>query len=195
VIQGSQASVPDHAVVLATDRLLLRAFQPEDAEELYAAVVESKTELGQWLSWCHADYSIHDTIEFLRLRGEAFREGEHSFALFEQSGQRLIGAAGINQLDPVTLRANLGYWLRTTATGHGYATEATRLIARFAFETLNLERIEIVAATGNLASQRVATAAGATREGIARARLRVHGVQHDAVVYSLIRSDLLDNKL
>ena len=68
---------------------------------------------------------------------------------------------------------------------------ATLLVARWAFESVGLERIEIVAATGNHASQSVAERVGATREGIARKRLNVHGVQHDAVVFSLIRGDLL----
>jgi RimJ/RimL family protein N-acetyltransferase len=65
------------------------------------------------------------------------------------------------------------------------------MVARWAFQSLELERIEIVAARGNVRSQRVAERAGATREGIARKRLRVHTVQHDAVVFSLVRADLL----
>jgi RimJ/RimL family protein N-acetyltransferase len=64
-------------------------------------------------------------------------------------------------------------------------------LAKFGFEELQLERIEIVAAVGNKASERVAEKAGAVREGIARRRLRVHGVQHDAICFSLIPEDLV----
>ncbi len=69
------------------------------------------------------------------------------------------------------------------------ATRAVRLLARFGFEELGLGRIEIVAAVGNKASQRVAEKAGAHREGVLRRRLCLHDEYHDAVMYSLIPDD------
>jgi ribosomal-protein-serine acetyltransferase len=180
----------DHEVQLGDEHLLLRAFKPGDAEAIYEAVCESKAELARWLPWCHADYSIADTQEFLNQRSEAFaKQGEHAFAIIERHGNRFVGATGINQIDRGTCRANLGYWLRTSATGRGYATRCTRLVAQWAFKELGLQRIEIVAAVGNVASQRVATRAGATREGIARNRLRHGQKQLDAVVFSLVPAD------
>ncbi len=191
MIQANTMPARDHEVELGDDRLLLRAFRSDDAEAVHAAVRESMNELSKWLSWCHPDYAIADTRQFLDGRGEAFRtDGEYSFAIIERASGRFVGAIGINQIDKAAQRANLGYWLRTSASGRGYATEATKLLARWAFESQNLERIEIVAAVGNLASQRVAERVGATREAIARNRLRVHGVQHDAVVFSLIPADI-----
>ena len=158
--------------------------------KVYALLRESMKELTQWLSWCHADYAIADTRQFLDGRAETFqKDSEYSFAIIERANDRFVGAAGINQIEKAALRANLGYWLRTSASGRGYATQATKLVARWAFEALGLERIEIVAAAGNVTSQRVAERVGATRETIARNRLRVHGVQHDAVVFSLIPAD------
>lgn len=189
--QAVDTDVADHAITLSDERLLLRAFRAEDDEVIYQAVRESMAELGQWLSWCHGAYSIEDTRQFLAGRGDAFRdEGEHGFAIFERANGRFVGATGINQLDSAALRANLGYWLRTSATGQGFASRATKIVARWALGSFGLERVEIVAAVGNCASQRVAERVGATRETVARKRLRVHGVQHDAVVYSLTREDV-----
>ena len=190
MIRAKAIPATDHDVELGNETLLLRAFRSDDAEAIHAAVRESMRELGQWLSWCHADYTIADTRQFLDGRAEAFQKDcEYSFAIIERASGRLVGATGINQLEKAALRANLGYWLRTSANGLGYATQATKLVARWALESLGLERIEIVAATGNVASQRVAQRVGATREAVARNRLRVHGVQHDAVVFSLIPAD------
>jgi RimJ/RimL family protein N-acetyltransferase len=189
-VTKSEQMATDHEVELASTSLVLRPFRLDDAEAIHDAVRESMAELGQWLSWCHPQYTIHDTIQFLSSRAEAFRkDGEVGFAVLERSSGRLVGGCGINQIDQAALRANLGYWLRTSATKRGYAVEAARLVARWALLTLGLERIEIVAATGNHASQRVAANLGALREAVARKRLRVHGVQHDAVVFSLIRAD------
>lgn len=181
----------DHDVQLTSDRLLLRAFHPDDVDVIYEAVRESLPELARWLPWCHPEYGRSETQEFLNQRGTAFRElGEHAFAIVDRETGRFLGATGVNQIDRHARRANLGYWLRTDATGNGYATEAALMVARWAFKELQLERIEIVAAIGNVASQRVAIRAGAVREGIARKRLRKGDLQHDAVVFSLIRSDL-----
>jgi RimJ/RimL family protein N-acetyltransferase len=71
--------------------------------------------------------------------------------------------------------ANLGYWVRTSETGRGIASKATRLVAQFGFAELGLQRIEILAAVGNVASQRVAEKAGAVRECVARKRLLING--------------------
>jgi ribosomal-protein-serine acetyltransferase len=175
--------------------ILLRPYRAPDALALYQAVDESRSELGQWLSWVHPDYTLQDSVQFLDTRNAALaNEEEYGFAIFERGSGRLVGGCGINQIEKAALRANLGYWMRSSATRRGYATQAVRLLARWAFEKLSLERIEIVAALGNLASQRVATKAGATREGVARRRLRVHGVQHDAVVFSLIPDDLVGER-
>jgi RimJ/RimL family protein N-acetyltransferase len=177
---------------LSNETLLLRPFLLDDAPNLHEAVRESMAELGLWLSWCHPDYSIQDSLEFLSGRGEAHaKDGDYGFAIIERSCGRFLGGCGINQLDEAALRANLGYWVRSSATKRGVAAGAARLVARWAFETLALQRIEIVAAVGNRASQRVAAKLGATRECVARHRLRVHGMPHDAVVFSLIRSDVL----
>jgi RimJ/RimL family protein N-acetyltransferase len=86
--------------------------------------------------------------------------------------------------------ANLGYWVRTSATGHGVATTATRLAARFGFEELGMQRIEIVAALDNIPSQRVAEKSGAKREGVLRRRLLIRGESLDAVLFSLVPEDL-----
>ncbi|MBI3837689.1 MAG: GNAT family N-acetyltransferase [Planctomycetia bacterium] len=183
----------DHQIELSNATLLLRPFSLDDAAALHEAVRESMSELGRWLSWCHPGYSIEDSLQFLGSRGEAHgKEGEYGFAIIDRSSGQFLGGCGINQVDQASLRANLGYWVRSSATKRGVAVGAARLVARWAFETLKLQRIEIVAATGNHASQRVAEKVGATRECVARHRLRVHGVPHDAVVFSLLPSDLVD---
>jgi RimJ/RimL family protein N-acetyltransferase len=154
-------------------------------------VRESLDDFLPWLPWCHREYSIADTRAFLAGRGEAHeKDGEFAFAMVEQPGDRLVGACGLNQFDRANARANLGYWVRSGAVRRGLATQATRMLARWVFPTFQLVRIEIVAAVGNDASQRVAAKVGATREGVARNRLMVRGTPLDAVVFSLVPADV-----
>jgi ribosomal-protein-serine acetyltransferase len=171
--------------------LLIRPYREEDAGALYEAVRESLSEVSRWLPWCHENYSIEESREFIGSRAKASEDGEwYSFAVFKKDGGRFLGGVGINFVNRVHQMANLGYWVRTSAAGSGIATKATRLVARFAFEQIGLQRIEIVAAVGNIASQRVAEKAGAIREGVLRKRLLIRGESQDAVMFSLVREDL-----
>ena len=172
--------------------ILIRPFREEDAGALYEAVRESISEVSPWLPWCHRNYSIEESREFIGSREIASQGGEwYSFGIFETDGGRFLGGVGINFINRVHQMANLGYWVRTSAAGRGIATMATRLAAKFAFAQLGLQRIEIVAAIGNVPSQRVAEKAGARREGVLRNRLLINGESLDAVLFSLVPEDVL----
>lgn len=176
-------------LAIGRETLLLRAPQPSDAENLYRAIWESKAELMAWMPWCHAAYSVRDAEQWLAGLHDATDDGERPFVIVDESTGQILGGTGLNQIDPINRRANLGYWVRTAACGRGIATAAARRVAKYAFETLDIERIEIVAAVENRASQRVAEKLGASREGILRRRMRVGDTQHDAVSYSLVRGE------
>lgn len=169
----------------------LRPYRVEDADDLYQAVRESIAELQPWMPWGHPDYSIEESRDWLALRDEARRDGtEYDFYISDAATGRFLGGVGLNQIKQLHRAANLGYWIRTSAAGRGVATRAARLVARFGFEELNLIRIEIVAAVGNLASQRVAAKVGAVREAVMRKALLLHGIEHDAVLASLVAEDM-----
>ena len=139
------------------------------------------------MAWCHAQYSTEEAVEWIRSRAPLAAAGrEYTFAIIDGNG-RILGGCGVNQMNRIHRFGNLGYWVRTSATRRGVATEAVRQLADFAFRNTDLVRLEIVCALGNDRSQRVAERAGAVREGILRHRLLVHGQPVDAVMYSLLR--------
>ena len=176
---------------LADDLVLLRPYCTDDLDPMFDAALESVAEVGRWLPWCHPDYTPLETAAWIDSRPAAWESGaEYSLAIVERAGGEFVGGCGLNQFDYERRRANLGYWVRTSACRHGYATAATKLLSRFGLFQLGLQRIEIVAAVGNVASQRVAMKVGAQREGVARSRLRIRDIPHDAVVFSLIQTDL-----
>ena len=176
---------------LIKDSLLLRPYGDEDAGALYEAARESIAEVSPWLSWCHKDYSIEESRDFISSRVQAAQGDEwYSFAIFEKDSGRFLGGVGLNFINRVHQVGNLGYWVRTSAAGRGIATRAARLMAQFGFENVGLHRIEILTAVPNLASQRVAEKVGATREAVLRHRLLIGGASQDAVMFSLIPEDL-----
>ena len=171
--------------------ILVRPLELTDEQSLFAAVRESIPQVSPWLGWCHENYSIEETREFLRSRADKSQGDEwYSFGVFGRNDGRFLGGVGLNFINRVHQFGNLGYWVRTTATGKGVASTAARLVARFGFHELGLQRIEILAAIPNVASQRVAEKIGAVREGVLRQRLLIGSQSEDAVMFSLVREDL-----
>jgi RimJ/RimL family protein N-acetyltransferase len=165
----------------------IRPYRLDDAGPLADAVRESVVELQPWMPWCHPDYSLEESRSWLELQVPAFqRRAELEFAIVAPYG-RLLGGCGLNHLDPLNRRANLGYWVRSSESRRGVATAAVRLLRAWAFASTDLVRLEVVIASGNAASHRVAEKAGATREGTLRSRLLLHGVAHDATMFSFVR--------
>jgi ribosomal-protein-serine acetyltransferase len=169
----------------------IRRYQLDDASGLYEAARESIADIYPWMKWCHPDYSIEDSRSWVPLTVADWEAGvAYDFVVYDCDTGRFLGAVGINQINRVHDFANLGYWIRSSAAGRGLAPQAVRLCARFGFEELKLQRIEIVAAVGNARSQRVAEKAAATREGVLRHRLNIDGTWHDAVMFSVLPGDL-----
>jgi ribosomal-protein-serine acetyltransferase len=174
--------------------VVLRPLTSEYEAELFEAVSASIPELSCWMPWCHANYSHEETHQYLASRATAWDEGtEYSFGIFNRETGQLLGGVGINFIDWPHRRANLGYWLRTRATGRGHASDAARTLARWGLSTLGFDRIEVVAAIDNLASQRTAERAGATREGVLRNRCQVNDAPRDAVMYSFVPGDFAED--
>ncbi len=175
--------------------VLLRPYRPDDVARLHEAACESIDEVSPWMPWCHADYNIEESRWWVESRPDAWQGGtEYEFVICDAETSLYLGGCGLNHVDTANGNANLGYWVRTSRTGEGVATAATRLLVRFGFSRLGLNRIEIIAATGNGASQRVAEKAGATREGVLRNRLVIGDTVHDAVVFSFIPADMMSGE-
>ena len=143
------------------------------------------------MPWAYADYSIEDSRKWIESCARTWAKGkEYNFAIIGAKDGGLLGGCGLNQVRRSAHFANLGYWVRSKYTKKGVATAAALLLARFGFDELGLNRIEIGAATGNNASLGVAEKAGATRQGIQKRKIAFRDKVYDRVVFSLIPKDL-----
>jgi RimJ/RimL family protein N-acetyltransferase len=166
----------------------LRRFRTVDIDAFTDAVLESVREVSPWMPWCHPGYSHEEARRWIDFCEASWHSGTaYEFAIVNEE-DRLLGGCGLNELRPENRIANLGYWVRTSATRKGTATAAVKKIAEFAFTQTGLLRLEIIVAAGNFPSLRVAEKSGALREGIAHDRLQLHGKTHDAVVFAILRS-------
>jgi len=167
----------------------IRPYRIGDGPLFHAAAIESVRHVQPWMPWCHAGFTLDDANTWVERKVQTFAErAEFEFVMVDAAGV-LVGACGLNQIDPANRRANLGYWVRRTSLGRGFATAAVRLLERWAYEHTDLERLELVIAIGNAASIRVVENVGGRREGVLRNRLYLHGAFHDAFMFSLVRRE------
>lgn len=167
----------------------IRPYRIEDAPALHEAALESVAEIQPFMAWCHPGLTLAEMRTWVAAQVAAFEALKaFEFAIVAADG-RFLGACGLNHLDDANRRANLGYWVRTSAARRGVATEAVRQLVRWGFANTDLIRLEVVVSTRNAPSLRVAEKAGAWREGVLRRRLLIRGDAHDAVVFSFVRPE------
>ena len=169
------------------DTIHICRYEPTDTDSLYEAVIESQAELSPWMPWCHAEYSRADTAAWVESRASAWESlSEWSFVIVDADG-RLLGTCGIHRLDSLNASGEVGYWVRTSATRQGIASEAVRQVTQWAIQEQGLHRVEMLISVENYPSLRVAIKAGAVCEGVLRQRLILHGRRHDAVMWAILK--------
>jgi RimJ/RimL family protein N-acetyltransferase len=188
---GNSIKIMEKEVQLTDGSILLRPYRLSDAEPVYEAVRESLPELLPWMPWAYPDYSLEESKKWIELCARTWTKGkEYNFVILDANDGSLLGGCGLNQVRRRAHFANLGYWVRSKYTGQGVATAAARRVARFGFNELRLNRIEIGAATSNMASLRVAEKIGATLHGIQKRKIAFRDKVYDRQVFSLTPKDL-----
>ncbi|KAB2970995.1 GNAT family N-acetyltransferase [Streptomyces sp. SS1-1] len=173
--------------VLHTERLRLRPFTDADADSLFALHSSSHV-LRYWDSPPWTDPARAQ--RFLANCRTLEDEGTGArVAIDRVSDGAFVGWCGLSDWNPTYRSASLGYVLGAAMWGHGYATEAAHALLRWAFDTLDLNRVQAEADTRNQASARVLEKLGFVREGTLREDCVVNGVVSDSWVYGLLKRD------
>ena len=103
--------------------------------------------------------------------------------------EAILGGASVYGINADERQASVGYWVAAHGREKGVATHATKLLARWAFDVLEIERLQLTCGPDNVASQRVAERAGFTREALLRSHFPFKGGRRDTVVFGLLPTD------
>jgi RimJ/RimL family protein N-acetyltransferase len=171
---------------LRTARLVLRPFQPGDADDLFAQM--SDPEVMRY--WDAPPWTDPARTEWFIGRCQAIaEEGTGARVAVEGPDGEYLGWCHLTEWDAGNRSASFGYTYAASAWGHGYATEAARALLGWAFETLDLNRVQAEADTRNRPSARVLEKLGFVLEGTMREDCVVDGVVSDSWVYGLLRRE------
>ena len=172
---------------LHTDRLRLRAFDDGDAQDLFALHSNARV-LRYWDAPPWSDPARAE--RFIAACRQMAAEGSGArLAVERASDGAFIGWCGLIAWNPAYRSASLGYCYDEAAWGHGYASEAARALLGWAYDTLDLNRVQAETDTRNVASARVLEKLGFRREGTLREDCVVDGEVSDSWVYGLLRRD------
>ena len=172
---------------IATERLVVRCWEPRDAPLLKEAVDSSLDHLREWMPWAHDDPQPLDAKVALlrRFRGNFDLGQDFVYGIFERDESRVAGGTGLHTR-PGAGALEIGYWIRADRIGMGLATEVTAGLTRVAFDVCGVDRVEIHVDPGNAASLAIPRKLGYAEEAMLRRRLPgFDGEPRDAVVFTL----------
>ena len=177
-------------------RILLRPFLPDDGAALIAAIDESRTELDAWMEWPPAMRTVDDGTDYcIRMAAEWLRRDSLNLGIFDGTSGRFLGATGFHTVIWRLRTLEIGYWLRTSAVGGGYMTEAVALLLPLAFETLGARRVRILCDIQNVRSRAIPERLGFTHEGTHRKdSVRPSGDVRDTMVWAMTDDDWRDRR-
>lgn len=141
---------------IETPNLVLRIFQPEDAEVLKSRLDANLDLMMPWIPWAKDE---PEPLEAKRDRirnwiGDFYSNREYSYGVFEKSTGDFVGSSNLfGRRGKGT--TEVGYWIDRLKTGKGYATEVTYALTKLSFEHMGIEKVLLYIDDRNKASQRI----------------------------------------
>lgn len=180
----------DACPTLHTERLILRQFQPSDADTVQRLAGAKEVAAGTLLPH---PFEVEAAAQWIAQQQEQFAAGTAiTIAIVLAEEEQLIGSIGMDIASEHQL-ARLSYWLGTDYWNHGYCTEAVRAVIDYGFTRLSLHRIYAPHFHNNPASGRVLRKIGMTYEG----RMREHYIRFgrfvDVEIYGILREEFLND--
>jgi RimJ/RimL family protein N-acetyltransferase len=170
---------------LVTPRLHLRFINAADAPSLYAMFSDSEAmrywSTAPWTDRAQAQALVADAME-------GYASGSKLRMAIEVDG-KLAGVANLYAFNQQNRRCDVGYMLDRAFWGKGYMREAVAALLDFAFEKLDLHRIEADIDPRNHASAKLLQSLHFIKEGHLRERWIVNGEICDSDIYGLLRGD------
>jgi RimJ/RimL family protein N-acetyltransferase len=172
---------------LDSERLRLRALSERDVADVFALYADAD---AVRFGYAPRMESLDDARRLVEETARLARDRSvFHFGVADRERDQVIGHATLFRWEREQRRAELGYSIRRDLWGRGFGTEAAATLVAFAFDQLDLRRIEADADPRNTASIRVLEKLGFVREGVLRERWEIGGDIQDAIVFGLLQRE------
>ena len=179
---------------VASERLVIRCWEPRDAPLLKEALDTSLEHLRPWMPWAADEpQTLDEKVDLLRrFRGSFDHGDDFVYGIFSGDERAVVGGTGLHTRVGADA-LEIGYWIRASEVGRGYAAEATAALTLVAFRVCGVDRVEIRVDPANEKSLAIPRRLGFTEEATLRRRLpgsRADGEARDVVVFTLFADEL-----
>lgn len=166
----------------------LRLLEIKNTKELFELTKSCKDYLREWLPWVDGSKTCDDTKAFIEFTMKQFASNNGFQAGIWYKGE-LAGVIGYHKIDWAHKSTSIGYWLGQKFVGKGIMTKTCKALVDYAFNDLNLNRVEIRCAEYNYKSRAIPERLGFIKEGLIRDAewLYDHYVNH--VVYGILAKE------
>ena len=171
------------ATELKSSRVLLRGLTEMDVVEIYNAC--NDYEIQKWIP-LQSPYELNHAHNFVKEYAVGQLEGGKGIVFAIEVDQKFVGVIDIFNTNWTSRICEIGYWIVLNFRANGYATEAVDLLASWVIEQQGFQRVEILIATDNFASQKVVERAKFQKEGVCRNKMLNRNRNIDVIMYSRI---------
>lgn len=178
---------------LETKRLLLREWRKRDVKDLIDGL--NNLEITKWLAFAPYPYTKKDAEEWINYCVKIAKKGNnrdsYEFAIELKSEKKVIGGISLSRINKFQGTAGGGLWLNAKYHKQGYGSEAFGARLEFAFNKLELRRIENGYLKGNPSSFKMQQKFGFKLEGIKRKgfRCKADGKIKDEYITGLLKEE------
>lgn len=167
----------------------LRRLQMSDADDIFEIIDSQRDYLGKWLPFVETTEDVGSIQKFIsNVISKPEERSEFTYSI--RKNNQLVGLIDIKTTDLSNKRTEIGYWLSEDFQGEGIMSRSVQRICDYAFNNLNLNRVEIKCATGNIPSKSIAKRLGFLLEGTEReGELLSNNKYTDLEVYSMLKRD------
>ncbi|MFD2045681.1 GNAT family N-acetyltransferase [Ornithinibacillus salinisoli] len=170
------------------EEISLRSLVGQDAIALFQLTDRSRHYLREWLPWVDDTVNINDSREFIANSHQLYEKRIGLNAGIFYKGM-LVGVAGFNSFDWRNQIGFIGYWLGVDFQGNGIMTRVVSALTDFAFQHLQLNRVDIRAAYENKKSRAIPERLGFRMEGHIRQAEWLYNHFVDHVIYGMLASE------
>lgn len=200
-IQNSKITMPGHeyikinhtgTVPLETDRLVLRRTVKSDIDEFF--FIQLNPNIRRYLGTNRLGDDLEKNRKYFN--EEKYNElNYYRWTIVRKEDNKILGCIYLNIHDEKARTAGIDYWIREDAWGNGYTTEASRKKLNFAFDTLNINRIESCGGKDNPGTYKVMEKIGLKYEGERKEGIfYYYGGLENLVLYGITKEEYKNNK-
>ncbi len=165
----------------------LRAVEEDDLPKINQGIWHPEVSQYLLVPWPQPLAGTHESWE----RGRS-SETDARFVIETLAGE-FAGGCGLHEISSRNRSAILGIWLARPHWEKGYGTAAVRTLCRFAFQEMNLQRVELGVLETNPRGRRAYEKVGFKEEGRLRRFVFVDGHYVDMIIMGLLSEDLIED--